>query len=189
MPGRSETPALSIAGTPRTLDWHFFLPGIDPDNSHGSIYCLHVVPNSSASMDKEIGTAVPKTTSKSDVPVAAHHDEMYVEDDPHVTAFDEDTGKLSPATWAAVFFLGLTFQAAIGFSFSCVVAILVPIALDLEGNTLNIGWIPSGWAVASSVSFAIAGQFSDIFGRRYVMLFGQLCVVIGHVFSFFKNHD
>src|SRR5271155_346877 len=85
------------------------------------------------------------------------------------------------AVQSAVFFLGLTFQAAIGFSLSCVVAILVPIALDLEGNTFNISWIPSVWAVASSVSFAIAGQFSDIFGRRYVMLFGQLCVVVGHV--------
>ena len=137
-------------------------------------------------MAQEIGTAVPDETSnigaveKSQLEVlSAHHDE--IEDDPHITAFDEDTGKLTPATWAAVFFLGLTFQAAIGFSFSCVVAILVPIALDLEGNTLNISWIPSAWTVASSVSFAIAGQFSDIFGRRYVMLFGQVCVVIGHV--------
>ena len=105
-------------------------------------------------------------------------------DDPHAAAFvEEGEGKLTPTVWAAVFFLGLTFEAAIGFSFSCVVAILVPIALDLEGNTLNISWIPSGWAVASSVSFAIAGQFSDIFGRRYVMLFGQLLVVLGHVFS------
>jgi hypothetical protein len=138
-------------------------------------------------MAQEIGTAVSDETSnigaieKSQTP-SSHHDE--IEDDPHITAFDEDTGKLTPATWAAVFFLGLTFQAAIGFSFSCVVAILVPIALDLEGNTLNISWIPSAWAVASSVSFAIAGQFSDIFGRRYVMLFGQLCVVVGHVQSF-----
>jgi len=102
-------------------------------------------------------------------------------DDPHTAAFYEEDVKLTPSVWAAVFFLGLTFEAAIGFSFSGVVAILVPIALDLEGNTLNISWIPSGWAVASSVSFAIAGQFSDIFGRRYVMLFGQLLVVLGHV--------
>lgn len=105
----------------------------------------------------------------------------YDEDDPHVAAFDENTGPINGATIAAVFFLGLTFQAAIGFSFSCVVPIIVPIALDLQGTTTNIGWIPSGWAVASSVSFAIAGQFSDIFGRRYVMLFGQLLVVIGMV--------
>lgn len=135
-------------------------------------------------MAEEIATAVPNETSDMGAleKSSTHHHEE-IEDDPHVTAFDEDTGKLTPATWAAVFFLGLTFQAAIGFSFSCVVAILVPIALDLEGSTLNISWIPSGWAVASSVSFAIAGQFSDIFGRRYVMLFGQLCVVIGHVQS------
>lgn len=97
--------------------------------------------NPSASMAQEIGSGVPQSTSKPEVPVSAHHDEMYIEDDPHLTTFDEDTGKLTPTTWTAVFFLGLTFQAAIGFSFSCVVAILVPIALDLERNTLNISWI------------------------------------------------
>jgi len=102
-------------------------------------------------------------------------------DDPHTAAFVEGEGHLTPTVWAAVFFLGLTFEAAIGFSFSCVVAIIVPIALDLQGSVLNISWIPSGWAVASSVSFAIAGQFSDIFGRRYVILFGQLLVVLGMV--------
>jgi len=102
-------------------------------------------------------------------------------DDPHTAAFYEEDVKLTPSVWAAVFFMGLEFEAAIGFSFSGVVAILVPIALDLQGSTLNISWIPSGWAVASSVSFAIAGQFSDIFGRRYVLLFGQLLVVVGHV--------
>jgi len=140
-------------------------------------------------MAQEISTASPDVSSpevleKGPSPKAESAPEALVyddQDDPHIAAFDEDNGSLTPATWAAVFFLGLTFEAAIGFSFSCVVAILVPIAMDLEGSTLNILWIPSGWAVASSVSFAIAGQFSDIFGRRYVMLFGQLCVVIGHV--------
>jgi hypothetical protein len=144
-------------------------------------------------MAQEINSATPDASSPEALEKAAspkaesapevHHQDLIYDDqdDPHIAAFDENTGNLTPATWAAVFFLGLTFEAAIGFSFSCVVAILVPIALDLQGTTLNISWIPSGWAVASSVSFAIAGQFSDIFGRRYVMLFGQLLVVIGHV--------
>jgi hypothetical protein len=120
------------------------------------------------------GPEIPHNYEEQHVTAASYDDQ----DDPHVAAFDED---INGATIVAAFFLGLTFQAAIGFSFSCVVAIIVPIALDLQGTTTYIGWIPSGWAVASSVSFAIAGQFSDIFGRRYVMLFGQLLVVIGMV--------
>ena len=31
------------------------------------------------------------------------------------------------------------------------------------------------------MSFAIAGQLSDYFGRRYILLFGQLLLVIGYI--------
>ena len=39
----------------------------------------------------------------------------------------------------------------------------------------------SGWSLAGSVSFAIAGQLSDYFGRRYILIFGQVLLVIGHI--------
>lgn len=38
-----------------------------------------------------------------------------------------------------------------------------------------------GYAVASSVSFSIAGKLSDIFGRRYIMLVGNLVSLVGAV--------
>jgi len=60
------------------------------------------------------------------------------------------------------------------------VGILVPIGTAL-GDTTNIGWIPGGWSIASSVSFSIAGSLSDIFGRRNVILVGQGITVIGAV--------
>ena len=59
-------------------------------------------------------------------------------------------------------------------------AVLTPIGAAL-GDTTNIGWIISGWAIASSVSFSIAGRLSDIFGRRHIILFGQLLALIGGV--------
>lgn len=59
-------------------------------------------------------------------------------------------------------------------------SVLTPIAADL-GDAANISWVISGWAIASAVSFAVAGRLSDIFGRRYVLLFGQLMAVIGAV--------
>jgi hypothetical protein len=43
---------------------------------------------------------------------AQYHGIVYDDqDDSHVSTFDENNGTLVPATWAAVFFLGLTFQA------------------------------------------------------------------------------
>jgi MFS family permease len=39
----------------------------------------------------------------------------------------------------------------------------------------------SGWSLGGSVAFAIAGQISDYFGRRYIILFGQALLVLGHI--------
>lgn len=49
------------------------------------------------------------------------------------------------------------------------------------GDMDNIVWIPGSWGIASAVSFSIAGRFSDIFGRRYVLISGQLFTLIGSV--------
>ncbi len=59
-------------------------------------------------------------------------------------------------------------------------AILFQIGTEL-GDVSNIAWMPGGWSIASSVSFSIAGSLSDIFGRRYVTLSGQLFAVVGAV--------
>ena len=53
--------------------------------------------------------------------------------------------------------------------------------MELQGSTLNVNWMASGWSLAGSVSFAIAGQLSDYFGRRYILIFGQVLLVIGHI--------
>lgn len=49
------------------------------------------------------------------------------------------------------------------------------------GDTTDITWIISGWSVANAVSFSIAGNFSDVFGRRYVVLLGQALTIVGSV--------
>jgi MFS family permease len=59
-------------------------------------------------------------------------------------------------------------------------AILVQIGTDL-GDLTNITWIVGGWSVASSVSFSVAGSVSDIFGRRYTIIVGQILAIIGSV--------
>ncbi|EXJ83059.1 hypothetical protein A1O1_06677 [Capronia coronata CBS 617.96] len=103
--------------------------------------------------------------------------------DPHRAALEDIDGtkKVTKSTWAAVFFLGFTFQPALTFTILCCFPILGPISLELQGNTNNANWMASGWSLAGSVSFAIAGQLSDYFGRRYILLFGQALLILGHL--------
>lgn len=58
--------------------------------------------------------------------------------------------------------------------------VLVNIGQDLN-NTVDLGWIVSGWAIASSVSFSLGGSLSDIFGRRNVILVGDVIALAGAV--------
>lgn len=58
--------------------------------------------------------------------------------------------------------------------------VIAQIGMSLDGLE-DIAWIPGGWAIGSAVSFAIAGALSDIFGRRWVVMFGQALVLIGAV--------
>ena len=77
-------------------------------------------------------------------------------------------------------FLGLSTAAAITLPILVVPAILGDIALAL-GDSTNIAWVASGWAVTSSVSCSISGKASDIFGRRYVIMTGQSFAILGSV--------
>ncbi|KAI9818748.1 MAG: hypothetical protein M1827_007568 [Pycnora praestabilis] len=103
--------------------------------------------------------------------------------DPHRAALEDvnPDQKITKSTMAAVFFLGFTFQPSLSFTIYTIYPILVPISLALQGNTNNVNWMSSGWTVGGSVSFAIAGQLSDYFGRRYILLFGQALLILGHI--------
>ena len=64
---------------------------------------------------------------------------------PHQAALENvDNAKVTKSTWAAVFFLGFTFQPSLSFTILCVFPILVPIALELQGSTMNVNWMASG---------------------------------------------
>jgi len=78
--------------------------------------------------------------------------------------------------------MGLSYVPAISTSMLLPVGILQQIGQAL-GDTENILWIPGGWAITSAVTFSIAGHLSDIFGRRYVLLSGQMFVLVGCVSS------
>ena len=103
--------------------------------------------------------------------------------DPHRAALEDidPDAKVTISTWAAVFFLGFTFQPSLSFTILTVFPILVPIALELQGTTTNVNWMASGWSLSGSISFAIAGQLSDYFGRKHILMFGQGLLIVGHI--------
>jgi MFS family permease len=80
-------------------------------------------------------------------------------------------------------FLGLSLVGPVALGYLVVVAVLVQIGTAL-GDLTNITWVASGYAVSQSVSFSIAGNLSDFFGRRYLILAGNLISLIGAVSSF-----
>lgn len=77
-------------------------------------------------------------------------------------------------------FLGMSLVAPISCGYAMVNSILNPIGTAL-GDMDNVIWIAGGWSVASAVSFSVAGSWSDIFGRRYVTISGQLVTMVGAV--------
>jgi MFS family permease len=49
------------------------------------------------------------------------------------------------------------------------------------GDIQDIAWIVTSWSISSAVSFSLAGEFSDIWGRKVVILGGQVFTLVGAV--------
>lgn len=77
-------------------------------------------------------------------------------------------------------FLSLSYVGPLSCGVSLIGSILVQVGTDL-GDTTIIAWILSAGGITSSVSLTIAGQASDIFGRRWTVLGGQLLCLVGFV--------
>ncbi|KAI8142507.1 major facilitator superfamily domain-containing protein [Fennellomyces sp. T-0311] len=56
------------------------------------------------------------------------------------------------------------------------------IATDLDALDKQM-WIPTAYTVALNTSQPLAGKFSDIFGRKPVLLFGQILFLVGAIVS------
>ncbi|KAL2430475.1 hypothetical protein ABEF95_008581 [Exophiala dermatitidis] len=102
-------------------------------------------------------------------------------EDPHKAALEDNPDrpeKLSATVFLSALFLGTSFTGPIIFGFILITPILVQLSQKLGGENIDF-WIPSGWGAAAAVGFSIAGRLSDIFGRRYVILAGQLLTIVG----------
>ncbi|KAH8799843.1 putative efflux pump antibiotic resistance protein [Xylogone sp. PMI_703] len=110
--------------------------------------------------------------------------ETYLEDDPHRAALEDNPNKPEPMTLVktlAIAFLGASLVAPVALGLLLVSPILETIVDDVSGNKASIGWIPSSWSIASGVAFSLAGEFSDIWGRKSVLLGGQVLTIIGGI--------
>lgn len=110
-----------------------------------------------------------------------HRDVSVGYQDPHKAALEdnpEHVERLSLSVILSALFLGTSFTGPIIFGFILATPILVQLSEILGGSKIDF-WIPSGWGAAAAVGFSIAGRLSDIFGRRYVILVGQLLTIIG----------
>ncbi|RDL37977.1 uncharacterized protein BP5553_05410 [Venustampulla echinocandica] len=110
-------------------------------------------------------------------------------DDPHRAALEdnpEHAEKLTLSVLLSALFLGTSFSGPIVFGFLFVTPVLVQLSQKIGGENISF-WIPSGWGLAAAVGFSIAGRLSDIFGRRHVILFGQLLTIIGGIVAATAN--
>ncbi|KAJ9604531.1 hypothetical protein H2200_010644 [Cladophialophora chaetospira] len=106
-------------------------------------------------------------------------------DDPHKAALEDNPAHaetISLTTFLAIASLAFSYVCPISCGFVLVTSILVPIGTDL-GDTTHISWIVGGWSIASSVSFSLAGAISDVFGRRWTIVAGEVIAIIGSIIA------
>ncbi|KAH0828427.1 putative major facilitator superfamily transporter [Fonsecaea pedrosoi] len=106
-------------------------------------------------------------------------------DNPHQAALEDNPEKAETLTWPtllAILSLSFSYVCPISCGFILVTGILVPIGTDL-GDTDHISWIVGGWSIASSVSFSLAGSLSDVFGRRWTVVAGEVIAIVGSIIA------
>lgn len=89
--------------------------------------------------------------------------------------------------WLSPLFLGsyiavlMSAIAGIG-GFSLIIPLLGNINNDI-GPSNNITWIPLIWTVTQGLVFMICGRLTDIFGRRWILIFMQSTGLIGSIWA------
>lgn len=76
--------------------------------------------------------------------------------------------------------MALSIPGPAAVSYIVFASIVSQVAAKL-GDTTHVTWVTGSFAVASAISFFIAGKLSDVFGRRWPMLLGNIISLAGAV--------
>ena len=98
---------------------------------------------------------------------------------PPQTLVSSDATTITSKTWFVIFVLSSTF----GLSFWPVPttsAMMSRLAVQFGDPTSSAWYIPA-YTTANAIGFLIAGANSDLFGRRWFLLFGNACCCVGFI--------
>jgi hypothetical protein len=90
-------------------------------------------------------------------------------------------------TWIVVTILA----SAYGVSFWIVPAI-APVGTQVAtklGNPAAAGWFTSLYTVCNAIAFMICGANSDLFGRRWFLIGGNVLLLLGHLLCGFAQNS
>jgi MFS family permease len=125
--------------------------------------------------------------------IATHHDTISTPSsetidnvnfsDSSITGFETDVDHLPKGYYTSKFFLGS--MLATGLSLTCGVAafgyaapLLGTINAELGSDPMFV-WVSLVYNVTLAVGLVLVGRLSDIFGRRYFFIGGQVIAVLG----------
>lgn len=74
--------------------------------------------------------------------------------------------------------LSLSLGAPIGLTLLSLASVSDEITREIGARELQV-WVVGSWSIASGCSASVAGYFSDTFGRRNVIITGDLIVLLG----------
>ncbi|OAG37836.1 hypothetical protein AYO21_07942 [Fonsecaea monophora] len=89
---------------------------------------------------------------------------------------------VTPKTWLVVFALSASSGLSI-WLLPTVGTVSAQVSAKLHADAGQSTWFLSAFSVAAIVASMICGANSDLFGRRYFILFGNLCMVISGVLT------
>jgi Na+/melibiose symporter-like transporter len=90
-------------------------------------------------------------------------------------------------TWIVVTILA----SAYGVSFWIVPAI-APVSTQVAtklGNPAAAGWFTSLYTICNAIAFMICGANSDLFGRRWFLIGGNVLLLLGHLMCGFAQNS
>ncbi|KAJ4393480.1 hypothetical protein N0V93_002692 [Gnomoniopsis smithogilvyi] len=104
------------------------------------------------------------------------------EEDPHKAALEDDPELVyvGPRAWAAIFALSISLGAPIGLALLSTASVSTEITRELDASSFQ-PWVVGCWSIANACSAAVAGYLSDIFGRRNIIIIGDLIVLLGTI--------